>query len=94
MIRYRLLDTTRAYALEISIDQAEAADLAVRHASYFRRWLEQTGTEWTTLSTGTERSPHFAALNNVRAALKWCFGANRQRGSRRWPSRPPRRRCS
>ena len=74
MMRYRLLDTTRAYALEISIDDAEAADLAVRHATYYRRWLEQTGTEWATLSTGTERAPHFAGLNNVRAALEWCFG--------------------
>ena len=76
MMRYRLLDTTRAYALEISIDATEANELAVRHAAYYRRWLEQTGTEWTTLSTGTERSPHFAALNNVRAALEWCFGEN------------------
>ena len=32
MMRYRLLDTTRAYALEIGIDDAERADLAVRHA--------------------------------------------------------------
>ena len=76
MMRYRLLDTTRAYALEIRIDDAELTDLAVRHATYYRRWLEQTGTEWATLSTGTERAPHFAALNNVRAALEWCFGEN------------------
>ena len=41
---------------------------------YFRRWLEQNGTDWSTLSTGTERAPHFAGLNNVRAALEWCFG--------------------
>jgi predicted ATPase len=74
MMRYRLLDTTRAYALDISIDRAEAADLAVRHAAYYRRWLEQTGTEWAALSTGAERTPHFAALNNVRAALEWSFG--------------------
>jgi hypothetical protein len=26
------------------------------------------------LSTGVERTPHFAALNNVRAALEWSFG--------------------
>ena len=76
MMRYRLLDTTRAYALEISDDDAEFADLAVRHATYYRRWLEQNGTEWSTLSTGTERAPHFAGLNNVRAALEWCFGVN------------------
>jgi predicted ATPase/DNA-binding winged helix-turn-helix (wHTH) protein len=76
MMRYRLLDTTRAYALEIQVDDAELADLAVRHATYYRRWLEQNGAEWSTLSTGMERTPHFAGLNNVRAALEWCFGIN------------------
>jgi predicted ATPase/DNA-binding winged helix-turn-helix (wHTH) protein len=76
MMRYRLLDTTRAYALEMSIDDAEFADLAVRHSTYYRRWLEQAETEWPTFSNGAQRAPHFAALNNVRAALEWCFGAN------------------
>jgi hypothetical protein len=76
MMRYRLLDTTRAYVLDTSVDDAELVDLAVRHAAYYRRWLEQSGTDWPTLSTGAERAPHFAALNNVRAALEWCFGAN------------------
>jgi predicted ATPase/DNA-binding winged helix-turn-helix (wHTH) protein len=76
MMRYRLLDTTRAYALEMSIDDTELDDLAVRHATYYRRWLEQARIEWSTLSTGAERAPHFASLNNVRAALEWCFGAN------------------
>ncbi|WP_457152422.1 ATP-binding protein [Mesorhizobium sp. P5_C1] len=74
MMRYRLLDTTRAYVLDIRIDDAEAADLAVRHAAYYRRWLEQTGIGWPKLGTGEERAPHFAAINNVRAALEWCFG--------------------
>ena len=74
MMRYRLLDTTRAYALDIGIDAAEASDLAVRHATYYRRWLEQTGAEWPTYSNGTQRAPYFAGLNNVRAALEWCFG--------------------
>jgi hypothetical protein len=48
----------------------------VRHATYYRQWLSQNGTEWSTLATGAERSPHFAGLNNVRAALEWCFGVN------------------
>ena len=76
MMRYRLLDTTLAYVLDIKIDDAEFADLAVRHAAYYRRWLEQTGIEWPSLATGEERIPHFAAVNNVRAALEWCFGAD------------------
>jgi len=74
-MRYRLLDTTRAYALEIQTDDAERAELAARHATYYRHWLEQFGADWSSLSTGAERAPHFAALSNVRAALEWCFGA-------------------
>jgi predicted ATPase/DNA-binding winged helix-turn-helix (wHTH) protein len=76
MMRYRLLDTTRAYALDIGMDAAEATDLAVRHATYYQRWLEQTGAEWPTYSNGIQRAPYFAGLNNVRAALEWCFGDN------------------
>jgi predicted ATPase/DNA-binding winged helix-turn-helix (wHTH) protein len=74
MMRYRLLDTTRAYALAISVDGVEAADLSIRHAAYFRRWLEQSGKGWSTSSSGIERAAHFAGINNVRAALEWCFG--------------------
>ena len=74
MMRYRLLDTTRAYARDIGIDATQAVDLGVRHATYYRRWLEQTEGEWETLSTGMERAPYFAGLNNARAALEWCFG--------------------
>jgi predicted ATPase/DNA-binding winged helix-turn-helix (wHTH) protein len=76
MMRYRLLDTTRAYVLEIRIDETVSADLAVRHAAYYRRWLEQSGIEWSSLATGEARIPHFAAVNNVRAALEWCFGTS------------------
>jgi predicted ATPase/DNA-binding winged helix-turn-helix (wHTH) protein len=71
MIRYRLLDTTRAYLLETGVEDVA---LAARHAIYYQRWLEQTGAEWPTLSNAAERAPHFASLHNVRAALEWCFG--------------------
>ncbi|WP_426610986.1 ATP-binding protein [Bradyrhizobium sp. McL0616] len=74
VMSYRLLDTTRAYALDIQIAEDEARDLAVRHATYYRDWLEQRGRDWATLSTGAERTSHFASINNVRAALDWCFG--------------------
>jgi predicted ATPase/DNA-binding winged helix-turn-helix (wHTH) protein len=80
MMRYRLLDTTRAYALDIHLEDAELTDLAVRHATYYRLWLEQSGTDWSTLSSGAERAPQFAGLNNVRAALEWCFGPNGNAG--------------
>jgi len=73
-MRYRLLDTTRAYVLEISADPAEHADLARRHANYYTRWLEHTGAEWPTLANASERALHLGDLANVRSALDWAFG--------------------
>jgi predicted ATPase/DNA-binding winged helix-turn-helix (wHTH) protein len=76
MLRYRLLDTTRAYAIAIPLEPQERNDLAVRHADYYGRWLAQSAGDWASKTTGAERAVYFAALNNVRAALEWCFGAD------------------
>ncbi|TJV55097.1 MAG: transcriptional regulator, partial [Mesorhizobium sp.] len=75
-MRYRLLDTTRAYALQFEVQDAELTELAARHATYCLRWLEDTGNEWPTLSSASQRSLHLAGLANVRGALDWCFGSN------------------
>jgi predicted ATPase/DNA-binding winged helix-turn-helix (wHTH) protein len=75
-MRYRLLDTTRAYVREIIIDDPELADLAAHHATYYRQWLEQSRIEWSSLSNETERTLHVDGVNNVRTALEWCFGVN------------------
>ncbi|RUU14488.1 transcriptional regulator [Mesorhizobium sp. USDA-HM6] len=75
-MRYRLLDTTRAYALQLDVHNAELTELAARHASYYLRWLEETGTEWPTLASAAQRALHLAGLANVRVALEWCFGPN------------------
>ena len=74
MMRYRLLDTTRTYALQADSADTESTEPAVRHAHYFRRWLEQMAHESSALSNPAERAPHLAALGNVRAALEWSFG--------------------
>jgi predicted ATPase/DNA-binding winged helix-turn-helix (wHTH) protein len=75
MMRYRLLDTTRAYALEIAIADVELTELAARHATYYRDWLRQMGAAAPSLSAPADRLPVLTGLNNVRAALEWCFGA-------------------
>jgi predicted ATPase/DNA-binding winged helix-turn-helix (wHTH) protein len=75
-MRYRLLDTTRDYVLEIRGDDAEFADLATRHAVYYRQWLEQAGGKLPTSANVSDRAHHLSDLGNVRAALEWCFGAN------------------
>jgi predicted ATPase/DNA-binding winged helix-turn-helix (wHTH) protein len=76
MMRYRLLDITRAFALEMTIQEGEFADLARRHATYCRGWLEASLTEYQGLSTTPDHSRYVTGLANVRAALEWCFGEN------------------
>jgi predicted ATPase/DNA-binding winged helix-turn-helix (wHTH) protein len=75
-MRYRLHQSTRAYALEINDGDVGLAALYERHAVFYRLWLEQIGTEWPTLSNIAESAPHLANLGNVRAALQWCFSPN------------------
>jgi predicted ATPase/DNA-binding winged helix-turn-helix (wHTH) protein len=70
-MRYRILDTTRAYAREM---EGNDASLAIRHARHYREWLEKAAAEWSTMMSGAERAPYIAGINNVRAALEWCFG--------------------
>src|SRR5882672_6017722 len=71
--RYRLLDTTRAYASAKLSESGEAGDVKRRHASYFLELLERAdGNSFTPL-----QAKSFAIfadqLGNVRTALEWCF---------------------
>ncbi len=76
MMRYRLLETTRDYALAVSTDRQERSGGAARHANYYRQWLEQIRAEWPALANPVERQHCLAGLDNVRAALEWCFGVD------------------
>jgi predicted ATPase/DNA-binding winged helix-turn-helix (wHTH) protein len=76
MMRYRLLETTRDYVLTVLDDNTERSRVAMRHAIYYRHWLEQIRTDWPALSDVAERQHYLAGLHNVRAALEWCFGTN------------------
>jgi predicted ATPase len=73
MMRYRLLDTTRAYVLAIRTEQAEFTKLAIRHATHYRQWLEKPRLDPQTLPNGAEGLPGLADVSNVRSALEWCF---------------------
>jgi predicted ATPase/DNA-binding winged helix-turn-helix (wHTH) protein len=70
MARYRLLDTTRAYAAGKMAAASETEMVARRHAVWFRDFL--------TIENGAAAErPGFAAgdhIANVRAALEWSFG--------------------
>jgi len=80
MMRYRLLDTTRAYALDMRIADTELAELSARHAAYHLDWLKRVGIDMPAMSDAAERLPLLSGLNNVRAALEWCFGPDGDTG--------------
>jgi predicted ATPase/DNA-binding winged helix-turn-helix (wHTH) protein len=72
--RYRLLDTTRAYALEKLEEHAEVNLVLRRHAEYVAGYLE---SQRAPLALETESaSAHSSQLGNIRAALEWSFGPN------------------
>ena len=71
--RYRLLESTRAYALDKLTETAELDVLAGRHLDYFRALAERaTETEESTGSDLLYRSVK-SELDNVRAALSWAL---------------------
>lgn len=74
MVRFRLLETTRAYALEMLEEAGESAALKRHHARYFRDRFATAFAEWFESSDGTWWSTYVPEHENVRAALDWAFG--------------------
>jgi predicted ATPase/DNA-binding winged helix-turn-helix (wHTH) protein len=69
----RLLDTTRAYALEKLDASAERDSVARRHADHYRDLLERIEPEWETRPVAELRTAHAWRADNTRAALEWAF---------------------
>jgi predicted ATPase/DNA-binding winged helix-turn-helix (wHTH) protein len=71
--RYRLLETTRNYALEKLTESGERGDVARRHAQYYRDLFQRTTSEAETRSAAETRAVYGRDIDNVRAALDWAF---------------------
>ncbi|KRQ01108.1 ATP-binding protein [Bradyrhizobium manausense] len=71
-LRYRLLDTTRSYALGKLNEAGEAQRIAQRHAKYFRDLFERAEAE-TSAPLADWLGTYGAELDNLRAALDWAF---------------------
>jgi predicted ATPase/DNA-binding winged helix-turn-helix (wHTH) protein len=71
---YRLLDTTRAYALEKLRSVGEYRQAARRHAEYYRGFLAQAEAESETRPQAEWLSIYGRHIDNVRASLNWAFG--------------------
>jgi hypothetical protein len=69
LTRYRLLETTRAYALEKLAQNGELDAVARRHAEFYRDLFERAETEWETRPSAEWLADYGWRLDNLRAAL-------------------------
>ena len=70
---YRLLETTRAYALEKLTENGELEQVARRHAEYCRDLFERAEVELQTRPAAEWLAAYSRRIDNLRAALDWAF---------------------
>jgi predicted ATPase/DNA-binding winged helix-turn-helix (wHTH) protein len=70
---YRLLETTRAYALEKLTQSGEFEQVARRHAEYCRDIFERAEIELQTRPAAEWLAAYSHRIDNLRAALDWAF---------------------
>jgi predicted ATPase/DNA-binding winged helix-turn-helix (wHTH) protein len=73
VVHYRLLNTTRAYALQKLTASGELQQVAQRHAEYHRDLFERAGAELEARPTAESLGDYGRRIDDVRAALKWAF---------------------
>jgi predicted ATPase/DNA-binding winged helix-turn-helix (wHTH) protein len=70
---YRLLETTRAYALEKLTQTGEFEQVARRHAEYCRDLFERADAELETRPASEWLAAYGRRIYNLRTALDWAF---------------------
>lgn len=72
---YRLLDTTRSYALEKLDQAAELPDTRERHAERCLALMHQAQNDWEQTPTGLWIERYARGLEDIRSALDWGLNA-------------------
>lgn len=76
VVRYRLLDTTRTYALQKLTESGELTALRRRHAEYHRDVLSRAAGEVETRQTAEWLADYGHSIDDVRSALGWAFSSD------------------
>jgi hypothetical protein len=71
--RQKLLDMTRAYAIEKLDESSERERIARRHAEYYRGLFERAEREVPARPPGEWLADYALEIGNLRAALNWAF---------------------
>jgi len=72
-LRFRLLDTTRAFAIDKLDVSGERERIARAHARYYRELFERAESELATRPRGRWLADYIGEIDNLRAALDWAF---------------------
>jgi predicted ATPase/DNA-binding winged helix-turn-helix (wHTH) protein len=71
--RFRLLETTRAFAIEKLDESGNGQPVAHRHAAYYRQLFERAAAEAPVRATSDWLADYTQDIDNLRAALDWAF---------------------
>ncbi len=70
--RYRMLESTREYALERLEESGLRSSVARKHAQHFAALAERADDAWAAAPAKLWIAPLEVELDNLRAALTWC----------------------
>lgn len=73
VVRYRMLETTRAYALEKLAERGETRRYAERHARYHLAVFKRAWMEWTEHPVYNWALDYCRLIDDARVALDWAF---------------------
>jgi predicted ATPase/DNA-binding winged helix-turn-helix (wHTH) protein len=74
--RYRLLESTHAYAMEKLADSGEFGSLARLHALHFRDQVRGALAAWEETPSVQWLEAQAPEIDNIRVALDWAFGTD------------------
>jgi predicted ATPase/DNA-binding winged helix-turn-helix (wHTH) protein len=73
VVQYRLLATTRAYAMQKLIESGEFEEYVRRHAEHHRDVFERTEAEWEARPIAELLNDYGGRIDDVRSALNWAY---------------------
>ena len=76
VVHYRLLETTRVYALEKLDSVGDLAKYARRHAQHYLDWSQSVEGSWQARTNAEWLVEYGQRIDDLRAALNWAFSPN------------------
>lgn len=80
VIRYRQLETTRAYAIEQLVAGIDSANASSRHALFFLELLTRAEEDWRSMPRVTWLESYCGSMEDVWTAIGWCFSNDAHAG--------------